>query len=132
MRYDSTASYITAESDTHAQGGYSAIHYFLAKSGSYFLTDLVDHAFCEYCERDGVDDADLEVQLSESAMKSEDMSSYMNSFAGALKDGKTWLKKKKSVAEERMGDQIISDRLKDGKKWFLKKKEDLDFSDVKV
>ena len=118
----------------HAQGGYSAIHYFLAKSGSYFLTDLVDHSLCDYCERDGVNAADLDVQLNETTMnaKAEEMSSYMNSFAGALKDGKTWLKKKKSVAGERMTDPIISERIKDGKNWFLKKKEDLDFSDVKV
>ena len=112
------------------EGGYSAAHFYLAKSTTFGLSDLADHAYCSYCERDGVDIDDLETKSDTSVDSSTN--SYMTSFAGALKDGKSWLKKKKDVAEGRMGDPIISETLKGGKNWLLKKTEDLDFSDVKV
>ena len=107
------------------QGGYSAVHDFLVHSPTFHLTDLVDHTStsCDFCD-----------DVSSEGNNDDSFTSAYSSFSGALKDGKSWLKKKKDeVPTSAKTTKILSSgsqHIKGGTKWLMKKRDD--FSDVKV
>ena len=100
-------------------GGYAAMHEFFRASKMYSLEDLVDHKMdvCELCHGSIQPSSIVRAAVDSTSTSTKSMSS----FSDVLKDGKSWLQKKKVEAEEK------SETLKEKTHWLKKKTEELEF-----